>query len=325
MIIVTGGAGFIGSALVWKLNSLGQDDILVVDELGTSEKWQNLASLRFSDYLHKDEFRRRVERDELGKPQAVVHLGACSSTTERDSDFLMENNFRYTRTLAEWCLANNVRFIYASSAATYGDGSLGYSDDDDTTRRLRPLNAYGYSKQLFDLWALRTGAINQMVGLKFFNVFGPNEYHKEDMTSVVFKSFHQIRDVGRVKLFKSNTPRFPDGGQMRDFVYIKDCVDVLTWLLESNVAGIFNLGTGQARSWIDLVTAVFAALGRPPQIDFIDMPATIRDKYQNFTEAKMEKLRAAGCPVTFRPLEASVRDYVVNHLATGSPYLQATG
>ncbi len=323
MLIVTGGAGFIGSAVVWKLNQLGRDDILVVDELGTTEKWKNLAPLRFADYLHKDEFRRRFEADALGKIEAVVHLGACSSTTERDADFLMENNYRYTQRLAEWCLNRKVRFIYASSAATYGDGALGYDDADASTRQLRPLNAYGYSKQIFDLWALRTGVLDRIVGLKFFNVFGPNEYHKEDMASVVFKSFHQIRAGGVVRLFKSTTPQFPDGGQMRDFVYVKDCVDVIAWLLESRAAGIFNLGTGRARSWIDLVSAVFAAMKLPPRIEFIDMPEALRGKYQNFTESRMDKLQKAGCPVKFRSLEDSVRDYVEQHLATEQPHLSS--
>jgi len=323
MYIVTGGAGFIGSAVVWKLNQLGIDDILVVDELGTSDRWRNLTPLRFDDYLHKDEFLRLVERSALAKPTAVVHLGACSSTTERDADYLMENNYRYTRRLAEWCLAGDTRFIYASSAATYGDGRLGYRDDDATTRRLRPLNAYGYSKQIFDLWALRTGALDKIVGLKFFNVFGPNEYHKEDMASVVFKSFHQIEATGRVQLFKSTVPEFGDGGQMRDFVYVKDCVDVIAWLLESAIGGIFNLGTGRARSWNDLTHSVFSAMQRPPQIDYVEMPQALRGKYQNFTEAAMGKLQAAGCPVRFRSLEQAVWDYVVHHLATDDPHLDA--
>lgn len=321
MLIVTGGAGFIGSAVVWKLNQLGRDDIVVVDELGCDEKWKNLVSLRFADFWHKDEFRQRVESDTLGAVEAVVHLGAISSTTERNADLLMENNYRYTQRLAEWCVSHQVRLIYASSAATYGDGSLGYDDCDATSVRLRPLNAYGYSKQLFDLWALRTGVLRQIVGLKFFNVFGPNEYHKADMASVVFKSFHQIRSTGSVRLFKSTTPQFSDGGQMRDFVYVKDCVNVIAWLLDNRVSGIFNLGTGRARSWLDLVSAVFAAMNVPPSIEFVDMPEQLRGKYQNFTEARMHKLREAGCPVEFHALEESVRDYVERHLATEQPHL----
>lgn len=325
MIVVTGGAGFIGSALVWKLNQLGRDDILVVDELGCDEKWQNIAALRFADYLHKDEFLRRIEGEGWPEqPQAIVHLGACSSTTERDADFLMRNNYRYTRTLAEWCLAREVRFIYASSAATYGDGERGYDDDDRVTPSLLPLNKYGYSKQIFDLWALRTGALEKIVGLKFFNVFGPNEYHKGDMASVVFKAFHQIRAHGYVRLFKSERADYPDGGQQRDFVYVKDCVDTIAWLLEHReVGGLFNLGTGAARNWNDLARAVFAAMELPPRIEYIDLPETLHGRYQYFTQARMEKLRAMGCPVDFSSLEDSVRDYVRNYLAQPRPYLSS--
>lgn len=327
MIVVTGGAGFIGSALVWKLNQLGRTDITVVDELGVDEKWQNLASLRFADYLHKDEFLRRIEGDHGSKqPDAIVHLGACSSTTERDADFLMRNNYRYTRTLAEWCLARDVRFIYASSAATYGDGARGYSDADDVTPSLLPLNKYGYSKQLFDLWALQTGALRKIVGLKFFNVYGPNEYHKGDMASVVFKAFHQIREHGVVRLFKSQRADFPDGGQQRDFIYVKDCVDAIAWLIEHrDTAGLFNLGAGVARTWNDLANAVFAAMGLPPRIEYIDLPETLRGRYQYFTQADMYKLRATSCPINFASLEDSVRDYVQGYLMQPRPYLSSIG
>ncbi len=325
MIIVTGGAGFIGSALVWKLNRQGVDRIVIVDELGTGAKWRNLVRLSFEDVIHKEEFLRRVEQDSLGpKPRAIVHLGACSSTTEQDADFLLENNYRYTRTLAEWAMARDVRFIYASSAATYGDGRLGYSDDDALTPRLRPLNMYGYSKQLFDLWALRTGALRRIVGLKFFNVFGPNEYHKDDMASVASKAHGQIQETGRVRLFRSYRDDFDDGGQQRDFVYVKDCVDVIWWLLEQpQVTGLFNVGTGAARSWNDLAHSVFAAMGRPAEIDYIEMPEALRGRYQYFTQAETSALRAAGCPVDFEPLEASVRDYVRNYLETDDPFLDS--
>lgn len=323
MIIVTGGAGFIGSALVWQLNRQGIDDILVVDELGRDEKWQNLASLRFLDYQHKDEFLAAIQADRFpAKARAVVHLGACSSTTEQDGDFLMRNNYRYTRTLAEWCLSRKVRFIYASSAATYGDGAQGYSDDDAITPTLLPLNKYGYSKQVFDLVALRTGAFRQIVGLKFFNVYGPNEYHKGDMSSVVFKAFHQIRQNGVVRLFKSEREDYSDGGQMRDFIYVKDCVAVIAWLIEHvEVNGLFNLGAGVARTWNDLVGAVFAAMGVPPRIDYIDLPDALRGRYQYFTRADMQKLRLADAPVDFPPLEDSVRDYVQRYLMQPRPYL----
>ena len=232
MIIVTGGAGFIGSAFIWKLNEEGIDDILIVDELGESDKWKNLVNRRYVEYIHKDAFLRMIRNDQMPfTPRAIIHMGACSSTTERDADYLMDNNYHYTCRLAEWALPKNIRFIYASSAATYGDGSRGFSDDSSVTPTLRPMNMYGYSKQIFDLWVLRQQVENQVVGIKFFNVFGPNEYHKGDMRSVVHKAFEQIRDTGKVRLFKSHKPEYTDGGQMRDFVYVKDCVDVMWWLL----------------------------------------------------------------------------------------------
>jgi len=323
MIVVTGGAGFIGSAFVAKLNAEGREDIVIVDELGSTEKWKNLVKRRYEDYLDKGVFLALVDRDKVPFPvEAVVHMGACSSTTERDAGYLMENNFHYTCRLAAWALAHGARFVYASSAATYGDGAQGFSDADETTRILRPINMYGYSKQLFDLRVLRLGMAGRMAGVKFFNVFGPNEYHKEDMTSVVFKAFHQIRATGRVRLFKSYKPEYADGGQMRDFVYVKDCVEVLWRLLANGEAnGLFNLGTGTARTWNDLIGAVFAALDLPPQIDYIEMPETIRGQYQYFTEAKMDKLHAAGCAAAFRPLEEAVLDYVKNHLLCEDPYL----
>ena len=323
MIVVTGGAGFIGSVFVAKLNDEGIEDIIVVDELGTSEKWKNLVKRRYADYLDKDAFFDLIEADRVTFPaEAVIHMGACSSTTERDAGYLMENNFHYSCRLAEWARRHGVRFIYASSAATYGDGSRGFSDDDEMTRALKPINMYGYSKQLFDLWVLRNGLVSSVAGIKFFNVFGPNEYHKEDMTSVIFKAFHQIREKGRVGLFKSYKPEYADGGQKRDFVSVKECVEVFWWLLEHRgVNGIFNLGTGQARSWNDLIAAVFAALERPAAIDYIEMPEAIRGQYQYFTEARMDKLRAAGCPVDFPPLEETVGDYIRNHLLKADPYL----
>jgi ADP-glyceromanno-heptose 6-epimerase precursor (EC 5.1.3.20) len=237
MIVVTGGAGFIGSAFVWKLNSEGIEDIVVVDRLGTSDKWKNLVNRRFVEYIHKDDFLKMIYADQVPfTVRAVVHMGACSSTTEKDADYLWTNNYLYSCRLADWAIRNGIRFLYASSAATYGDGSLGFSDDDETTALLRPINMYGYSKQVFDLWALKRGADRHMAGLKFFNVFGPNEYHKGDMTSVVFKAFHQIRETGKVRLFKSYRPEYPDGGQMRDFVYVKDCVEAMWWLLNHREA-----------------------------------------------------------------------------------------
>ncbi len=316
MIVVTGGAGFIGSVFVARLNAEGRDDVVVVDNLGTSRKWENLVKRRYVDYLHKDKFLSMVAADDVPfDVEAVVHLGACSATTEQNADYLMENNFHYTAVLADWALEKSARFIYASSAATYGNGEKGFSDSDDVCRGLRPINMYGYSKQLFDLKVLREGKTPLMAGVKFFNVFGPNEYHKGDMTSVIFKAFHQIRETGRVRLFKSYRAEYPDGGQMRDFVYVKGCADVLWWLLNHREAnGIFNLGTGTARSWNDLIAAVFSAMELPVAIDYIDMPERLRGQYQYFTEAQMDKLRGTGCPVAFQPLEESVADYVQNHL-----------
>jgi ADP-L-glycero-D-manno-heptose 6-epimerase len=323
LIIVTGGAGFIGSALVWKLNEEGIDRILIVDHLGRTDKWKNLAKRRFADYMHKDEFLQAIQTGRFRQPvQAVIHMGACSSTTERDADYLMRNNYLYSVELAKWALKKGIHFIYASSAATYGDGSRGFSDDDGVTKSLLPINMYGYSKQLFDLWVLSNRLQKQVVGIKFFNVFGPNEYHKDDMRSMVHKSFGQISGTGKVRLFKSHRPDYGDGEQRRDFVYVKDCVEVLWWFFRHRrVGGIFNLGSGYARTWNDLTQAVFDAMGAKKQIDYIEMPDAIRDQYQYFTEAKIEKLRSAGCPVTFRSLEDAVYDYVVNHLKTKDPYL----
>ena len=323
MIVVTGGAGFIGSAFVWKLNREGINDIVIVDRLGTSEKWKNLVNLRFIEYIKKDDFLQMIYADQVPfKASAVVHMGACSSTTERDADYLWMNNYLYTCRLADWAIRNQVRFIYASSAATYGDGTKGFSDDDSRIPGLRPINMYGYSKQVFDLWVLKQQAEKKVAGIKFFNVFGPNEYHKGDMASVIFKSFNQIRETGRVRLFKSYRKEYGDGEQVRDFVYVKDCVDVLWWLLEHvEVNGIFNLGTGKARSWNDLVQAVFAAMGMKPSVEYIDMPPGLSAQYQYFTEANMDKLRATGCPLAFRSLEEAVQDYVANYLLKPDPRL----
>jgi len=323
MIVVTGGAGFIGSAFVWKLNEEGLDEIIVVDELGVSDKWNNLVKRRYYEYLHKDAFLDMVLSDKVPfEVDGIIHMGACSSTTERDADYLMRNNYFYTRELALWAVRKNIRFIYASSAATYGDGSQGFSDDDRATLTLRPINMYGYSKQFFDLGVLRHELQKYVAGVKFFNVFGPNEYHKGDMRSMVHRSFGQIQEKGSVALFKSYRPEYSDGGQLRDFVYVKDCVEVLWWLFTHRDAnGIFNVGTGKARTWNDLAKAVFSALGVEPRIDYIEMPEAIRGQYQYFTEAKMEKLRSAGFTATFRSLEEAIRDYVLNHLQQPDPYL----
>lgn len=316
MIVVTGGAGFIGSAVVWKLNQMGQDNIVIVDELQKSEKWKNLNGLKFAEIFHKDEFYNMIEDDFLPfGAGAIIHMGACSATTEKDADYLLHNNYRYTMDLAKYCLRRDVRFIYASSAATYGNGEQGYDDEESELDKLRPLNMYGYSKQMFDHWAKMNGLLDKIVGLKFFNVFGPNEYHKEDMRSVVHKAFEQVMETGKVKLFKSYRPEYKDGEQKRDFIYIKDAVDMVLHFLENKeINGLFNIGTGNARSWNDLVSAVFKALKKPVDIEYIDMPEYLKEKYQYFTQANLDKLKNSGYAKTISSLEDGIADYVQNYL-----------
>ena len=316
MLIVTGGAGFIGSAIIAALNKRGITDILVVDQLGCDQRWKNLRNLSFADYVEKDDFLEMVIENKLCPPiQAVFHLGACTSTTETNASYLAKNNYEYTKLLAQWATGSGIRFIYASSAATYGDGSAGFSDDEKTIEKLQPLNMYGYSKHLFDLWAKRAGLLKKIVGLKYFNVFGPNEYHKADMRSFVLKSFEQITTAGKVCLFKSHRPDYKDGEQLRDFLYVKDAVDMTLFFYDNpHIGGLFNIGTGQARSWNDLVKAVFAAMGKKPNIEYIDMPESIRNQYQYFTQADITKLRSTGCKTPITPLESAIKDYVQNYL-----------
>jgi ADP-L-glycero-D-manno-heptose 6-epimerase len=312
-IIVTGAAGFIGRNTVAELNRRGEDELILVDELGKDEKWKNLLGLRYEDIVSPEEFLGLIEDGAYAEARAIIHLGACSATTERDADYLLRNNYQYTRVLCNWALSNDVRFVYASSAATYGDGKHGYDDADDVTPTLEPLNMYGYSKHMFDLWALKHNLFERVVGLKYFNVFGPYEDHKGDMRSVVSKTYEQVRATGKVQLFKSYRPEYKDGEQKRDFIYVKDAVDVtLHFALQGPEApgGLFNCGTGQAHTWVELVTPVFEALGLEPKIEFIEMPEVLRGKYQYFTEAKMEKLRKAGYAKSFTPLGAAVREYV---------------
>jgi ADP-L-glycero-D-manno-heptose 6-epimerase len=316
MIIITGGAGFIGSAIAAQLNKQGQTDILIVDELGTDEKWKNLRNLKYSDYLEKDDFIEFVLDDDIDTPiEAVIHMGACSSTTETDCSYLAKNNFEYSKILAQWALEKGARFIGASSAATYGDGRLGFSDDHKTIEQLQPLNMYGYSKQMFDLWAKHNGLLDKIVSLKYFNVFGPNEYHKADMRSFILKAFEQIGADGKVKLFKSHHPDYKDGQQLRDFIYVKDAVDMTLFFLENKEDnGIFNIGTGNAKSWNDLVNATFKAMGKPTNIKYVDMPDHLREKYQYFTQADITKIKTAGYKKPTTTLENAIKDYVQNYL-----------
>lgn len=317
-VLVTGGAGFIGSALVWALNEYGVERIVIADRLGTDDKWRNLVPLKFEDYVDADDLIPRLNSAALGAFDLVLHMGACSATTERDASFLMRNNFEFTRSLAHWSRNHAVRFVYASSAATYGDGDAGMSDRDDSSAalsRFRPLNAYGYSKQLFDQYAARCGLLSHIVGLKYFNVFGPNEAHKGDMRSLVHKAYGQIAATGRVQLFRSHRDDYRDGEQRRDFLYVKDAVAMTLHLATTRSAnGLFNIGSGQANTWLTLVDAIFSAIGRERAVDFVDIPEIIRDKYQYFTEANIDKLRAAGYTAPASSLVQAVRDYVQGYL-----------
>ena len=316
--IVTGAAGLIGSALIWKLNQMGIDDILAVDHLGTSEKWKNLRALAYADYMEKDVFMDRLLANELpDDTEVILHMGACSSTTEKDATYLVGNNFNYTRCLAAYAVEKNIRFLYASSAATYGGGEHGYVDDENSIEELRPLNMYGYSKQMFDLWAKRQGLLSGITGVKYTNVFGPNELHKGEMRSVVCRAYEQIRDTGKVKLFKSYRPEYADGEQKRDFIYVKDAVEMVMFLLKNNCHGIYNIGSGRAETWNSLAGAVFKAMNKPVNIEYIDMPDFLRGKYQYYTCADISKLRNAGYTAEVTPLEDTVADYICNYTSCG--------
>jgi ADP-L-glycero-D-manno-heptose 6-epimerase len=316
-IVVTGGAGLIGSAVIWALNRRGLENVLVVDRLDDSEKWKHLVPLRFADYLDADEFEERiVDGEDFGGIGTVFHLGACSSTTETDANFLIRNNYEYTKNMANWADSLSARFVYASSAATYGALEEDLSDEAPL-RSLRPLNAYAYSKHLFDTYAQRVGLDRSICGVKYFNVFGPNEDHKGDMRSIVQKAYEQIRSSGKVKLFKSYRPEFADGEQRRDFIYVKDAVDMTLHLAESGGTGLFNVGAGRAQTWLDLVRPIFPALGLPEHITFVEMPETLRGKYQYSTCARMERLASTGYSRPTMPLAEAVTDYVTNYLVPG--------
>lgn len=313
-IILTGGAGFIGSGVLRTLNDQGFKKIIVVDNLGRTEKWKNLVGKRFADIIHKADLFEwlKGKEQEIG---AFIHLGACSSTVEQDANYLLENNYRYSVRLADFALAHGIRFIYASSAATYGDGLQGFSDQHHTLERYTPLNMYGYSKHLFDLWLQEQGALNQVVGLKYFNVFGPNEYHKGRMCSAIVKMVPEAMKTGKICLFKSSEPdRYPDGGQCRDFIYLKDVAAQTIQFLTNQATGLFNIGTGQPETWNALAGAVIKCLKGPISIHYIEMPEDLIGKYQNYTCADMSKSKANGLLMSRFSLEDAVKDYVSGYL-----------
>ncbi len=327
MLVVTGGVGFIGSVLAAALNEAGRSDLVIVDRFGHDEKWRNIAKRDFFEIVPVEALHSWLERFG-GEVEAIFHLGAISATTFTDADEIIANNLNYSIALWRWCAAAKRPLIYASSAATYGDGTAGFDDAGgiDALKRLRPMNLYGWSKHAFDLWALRQAVAGaappHWAGLKFFNVFGPNEYHKGDMMSLVAKNYRKVAAGETIRLFKSHRPDYRDGEQRRDFVYAKDCVAAMLWLWrQGRDSGIYNIGSGEARSFLDLMNALGTACGRPPNIEFVDIPPEIRPNYQYFTEAKLTRLRQAGYNAPFTPLEAAVTDLVTHHLAQSDPYL----
>ncbi|MCK4576617.1 ADP-glyceromanno-heptose 6-epimerase [candidate division WOR-3 bacterium] len=323
MIVVTGGAGFIGSAIIWKLNEKGFEKILVVDVLKNENTYKNLLHLKYSEYIDRDVFIEKIEKGILNDMiDGIIHMGACSDTTERNRDYLMSNNCEYTKRLAIWAMKHNKRFVYASSGATYGDGKQGFSDDHSLLNKFKPLNLYGESKYLFDLWALKNDYLKNIAGLKYFNVFGPNEYHKVEMRSMVHKSFCQIKETRKVRLFKSHIPDYEDGEQVRDFIYIKDAVQMTLFVYDNpDVNGIINIGTGAARSFNDLVSAVFHSIGREVNIEYVEMPENLKLQYQSYTQADIKKILGFGYKEKILSLEEAISDYVKNYLLKPNPYL----
>jgi ADP-L-glycero-D-manno-heptose 6-epimerase len=327
LILVTGAAGMIGSALIHGLNRRGYHNILACDRLDGSERYRNLVALAFEDYVEADDLLAAISQGSRAFSQvhSVFHLGACAATDETDGHFLVKNNFEFTKILAEWALSAGARFVYASSAATYGDGSAGMEDDEAGILRLRPLNPYAFSKQLFDAYALRRGLFAHIYGLKYFNIFGPNEYHKGNMASMALHAFYQIRDTGKVRLFRSHRPEYADGCQRRDFLYVRDAVDMTLFLAQlperdgegKATGGIFNIGSGVASSWLELVRPIFAAMGVGESVEFFDMPEPLRHRYQYFTRANIDKLRRRGYEAPIAPLADAVSDYVSRYLMAG--------
>lgn len=320
-IILTGGAGFIGSCILRVLNENGFSNVLIVDELGSDDKWKNLVHKQFDDYLHKDKlFDWLNEPSRAGDIEAIIHMGACSSTVETNVDYLLENNYRYSVRLAEYAVKHGIRFIYASSAATYGDGALGFDDDHDRLEELKPLNPYGFSKHLFDLWAKKQGILDQITGLKFFNVFGPNEHHKGRMASVIYNLLPSVKDQNVIRLFKSNDPKYKDGDQKRDFIYVKDVAAIVMDLLKKDIYGIYNVGSGEANTWNHVARGMFGALGQAPNIEYREMPGDLHKKYQNFTEASVVKLKKALKDLQLTPLHEAIADYVNNYILPNKIY-----
>jgi len=321
MKIITGGAGFIGSAICWRLNTLGIEDIIIVDSDMDGTKKKNLENLKYSEFMDKVTFLQKITNGTFrGKPDTLYHMGACTSTTEEDMEYLKKNNFEYSVHLAEWTLKNDIRYIYASSAATYGDGSMGFDDSLSLIPKLKPMNKYGLSKQMFDLWILENKYENRVAGLKYFNVFGPNENHKGDMRSMVNKAYSEIMKSGKLKLFKSYKTEFKDGEQKRDFIYIKDAVEMTIFFdlinpVGKSKNGIYNIGTGTVCTWNRLARAIFSSLDMTPDIVYVDMPGNIKNQYQYYTEANLDRLRNAGYNNKIMSIEDSVRDYVVNYLS----------
>lgn len=318
MIIVTGGAGFIGSAVVWTLNEQGREDITIVDDVDHDEKEHNIGHLRHDQLVGITDFRQQLLAGEFDNQnvEAIIHLGACSATTETNWEYLLDNNVEYTKDIIRWCQEHGVRCIYASSAATYGDGTNGYDDNPALFDTLKPLNLYGKSKLLVDIWARDGGFLEQAVGLRYFNVFGPNEWHKEGMMSVMAKKYPDIAAGKPMTLFKSDKENYGDGEQKRDFIYVKDVVRATLFFLDNNLGGVYNVGTGVARSWLDVARAMFVAVGMPANIEFIDVPDNLKKQYQYFTQADMKRLEATGFDTGANySLEQAIAEYVQDYLA----------
>jgi len=322
MILVTGAAGFIGSVMIWQLNNRGIDSIVGVDRFHAGDKWKNLRKRRFFDWVDREMLFDwlRVHGSAI---DAVVHLGACTDTTERDVDYVIQTNYEYSKELWRFCVERQLPLLYASSAATYGAGELGYGDDESLIHELKSLNPYGWSKQIFDRWVLwQAQRPPTWYGFKFFNVYGPNEYHKDHMASIIYHTYHQAKQKGTIRLFKSHRKDYRHGEQKRDFVYVKDVVDIMDFFLKNDApSGIYNIGTGAARSFNDIAGAVFTALDRPVNLEYFNMPDNLRKQYQYFTEARIEKLRNAGFAGSIYDIETGVGDYVKNHLGTDDPHL----